>query len=213
MNILLIGSQGSGKGTQADLLCKSFNLYHLESGELLREAAKTDEKLNSIINKKGGLVPDDITFSVVTKKLNAEHPSRDGILFDGFPRSVAQYTLLKDWLGQLSKKVDLAVLIKISDDEAVRRLSARRICSQCGKIWNLVVHPRPPSPTKCDCGGELVLREDDKPEAIKERLTLFWKVTQPVIEALDSEGKLIQVGGERPIGIIYEEIVGRLPKE
>lgn len=212
MNVILLGPQGSGKGTLAELIAKNFNLYHLEIGELLREAAKTDHEIDEIVNKKGGLVPDETALLVVTRKVNQERPSRDGILFDGYPRSVEQYLLLKDWLGQVAKKVDKAILIKISHEESIRRLSGRRYCRKCDRIWNLVAFPKPPSQTTCICGGELYQREDDKPEVIKERLLLYEKITGPLIEMLDSEGKLIEVGGERPIDVIYEEIAKLLNK-
>ncbi len=206
MNILLLGPQGSGKGTQAALILKNFHLFYMEMGSLLREAAKTDSQIDEMINKKGELVPDEITFTLVTRKLDTERPDKDGILFDGFPRSVAQYLMLKDWLAQSGKALDLAIVIKIGNDEAIRRLSSRRICKKCGKIWNLITAPLPPSPTTCDCGGELYQREDDKPEAIKERLLLYEKVTGPLLEMLEGEGKLVEVGGEKPIDQIYEEI-------
>ena len=206
MNILLLGPQGSGKGTQAALILKNFHLFYMEMGSLLREAAKTNPEIDQMINKKGELVPDEITFSLVTGKLDREKPDKDGILFDGFPRSVAQYLMLKDWLAQSGKELNLAIVIKIGNDEAIRRLSSRRICKKCGKIWNLITAPLPPTSTTCSCGGELYQREDDKPEAIKERLTLYEKVTGPLLEMLEGEGKLIEVGGEKPIDQIYEEI-------
>lgn len=212
MNILLIGPQGSGKSLQAELLTQNFDLYHLEAGELLREAAKDDFEINRLVNEKGELVPDEVSFGVVTKALNRERPSRDGILFDGYPRSVAQYLLLKDWLGQLAQKVDLAILINISNEESIKRLSSRRFCSKCGRIWNLVAYPKPPSETKCECGGDLYRREDDEPEAIKERLLLYQKITGPLVDLLDGEGKLVEVGGEHPVEEIYQDIAEIIKK-
>ena len=206
MNIILLGPQGSGKGTQAALLVRSFNLYYFEMGGVLRDEAKRNPEIDEKINKKGELLPDEEVFSILVSNLNREAPGRDQILFDGFPRSVAQYQMLKDWLAEAGKKIDLAILIKISEAESVRRLSARRICRKCGKIWNLVTTPIPPSENLCSCGGELYQSEDDKPEAIKERLSLYQKVTGPLLEMLDSEGKLVGVGGERPVDEIFEEI-------
>jgi adenylate kinase len=206
MNIVILGPQGSGKGTQAALILKNFNLFYLEAGSLLREAAKTNRQIDEIMNQKGELVPDETIFSLVTEKLERERPGRDGILFDGFPRSVAQYQMIKDWLAQGGKEINLVILIKISVDESIRRLSSRRICKKCGKIWNLTTSPTPPTETTCSCGGELYQREDDKPEAIKARLATYEKVTGPLLEMFESEGKLVQVGGERPVDEIYEEI-------
>jgi adenylate kinase len=202
MNILLLGPQGSGKGTQAALIVKNFDLYYVETGELLREAAKTDSQIDMIVNQKGELVPDKTTFSIVTKKLNKEHPERDGILFEGYPRSLTQYEMLKEWLGQLGKRIDLAILIDVSEEVSIKRLSGRRIDPVTGKIYNLLTEPPPP---EVDVNS-LVQREDDKPDAIRERLKLYREVTQPLLEELDAVGILRTVGGERPIEVIYDEI-------
>lgn len=202
MNILLIGPQGSGKGTQAQLLVREFGLYYVESGEILRAAAKNDPVIDRLINKEGKLLPDDITFRLVTDKLEKERAERDGILFDGFPRSVSQFELLDDWLAQMGKKINLAILIEISEEVSIKRLSGRRIDPTNGKIYNLITEPPPP---EVDVSS-LIQREDDKPEAIKKRLELYKEVTGPLIERLDAAGTLKVVGGERPIEIIYEEI-------
>lgn len=202
MNILLMGPQGSGKGTQAKLLVSEFGLYYIEAGEILREAAKSDPTIDHIINKEGKLLPDDITFRLVSDKVEREKPERDEILFDGFPRSIAQYELLSDWLAQVDKKIDLAILIEISEEESVKRLSGRRFDPATGKIYNLVTQPPGPD---VDI-NTLVQREDDKPDAIRERLKEYRQITEPLVERLDAAGILKTVGGERPIEIIYEEI-------
>lgn len=202
MNILLLGPQGSGKGTQAKLLVSQFGLYYIESGEILREAAKKDPVIDRLINKEGKLLPDDVTFRLVTDKLEKEKPERDGILFDGFPRSIAQYELLGDWLSQVGRKINLAILIEISEEESIKRLAERRMDPATGKIYNLVTEP-PPQGVDIN---SLVQREDDKPEAIKERLNEYRHVTLPLVERLDADGILRTVGGERPVEIIYQEI-------
>jgi len=212
MNILLLGPQGSGKGTQAKLLVKSFDLFYIESGEILREAAKTSPVIDRLINKEGKLVPDDVTFTLVMDKIEKGKPQKDGILFDGFPRSVSQYQMLSDWLKDSGKKIDLAVLIDISKEESIKRLSGRRVCASCGKIWNLVTSPKPPQPDKCDCGGNLIQRQDDMPEAIETRLKDYGKVTGPLVKMLDDQGILFKVGGEHPIDLIYKEISEAIKK-
>jgi adenylate kinase len=202
MNIILLGPQGSGKGTQAALIVKNFDLFYIETGELLREAAKSDPEIDRIVNQRGELVPDEITFSIVTKKLNLEHPERDGILFEGYPRSLTQYEMLREWLGQLGKRVDLAIVIEVSEEVSIKRLSGRRIDPATGKIYNMLTEP---PPAEVDINS-LVQREDDKPDAIRERLKLYKQVTQPLLEELDAVGILRTVGGERPIEVIYDEI-------
>jgi adenylate kinase len=206
MNLLLLGPQGSGKGTQAKLLITSFGFYYIESGGILREAAKTNQTIDRLINKEGKLLPDDITFSLIMKKIEKEKPQRDGILFDGFPRSIAQYQLLSDWLKGSGKKIDLAILIDISEEVSISRLSGRRVCARCGKIWNVVTSPKPPAPDRCDCSGDLIQREDDKPKAIRVRLKEYHDVTGPLVEMLDDQGILFRVGGEGPIDLIQAEI-------
>lgn len=212
MNILLLGPQGSGKGTQAKFLITSFGFYYIESGSILREAAKTNQTIDRLINKEGKLLPDDITFSLVMEKIEKEKPEKDGILFDGFPRSIAQYQLLSDWLKGNGKKIDLAILIDINEEESIRRLSGRRVCARCGKIWNIVTSPKPPSNDRCDCAGDLIQREDDKPEAIKVRLKDYRDITEPLAEMLDDQGILYRVGGERPIDTIQAEIAEKIRK-
>lgn len=204
MNIILLGPQGSGKGTQAELLVKEFGLYYIDAGEILREAAKSNPTIDRLVNKEGKLLPDDITFRLISDKLEAERPQRDNILFDGFPRSIAQYDLLNNWLAQLAKKIDLAILIDVSEEVSVKRLSGRRMDPVTGKIYNLVTEPIPPGVDV----GKLVQREDDKPEAIKERLREYREVTQPLIDKLNAAGILTTVGGERPVEVIYQEIAG-----
>lgn len=206
MNLLLLGPQGSGKGTQAKFLIANFGFYYVESGGMLREAAKSNPTIDRIVNKEGKLLPDDITFSLVMKKIEKEKPQRDGILFDGFPRSIAQYQFLSNWLKESGKKIDLAILIDISEEVSISRLSARRVCARCGKIWNLVTSPKPPSPDRCDCSGDLTQREDDKPKAIKVRLGDYHKITGPLTEMLDDQGILFKVDGERSIELIQAEI-------
>ena len=143
MNILLLGPQGSGKGTQARLLCEKFHFYYFESGGFLREASKTNEHLSQMLTA-GQFVPDAEMSSYVTSYLD-EKGIYDNILFDGFPRSVIQYDSLKDWLTVKKVKVDVVFLLKIDEEETVRRLSARRMDPATGKIYNLVTDPPPSS--------------------------------------------------------------------
>lgn len=211
MNILLIGPQGSGKGTQAKILIERSGLFYVESGEMLREASKTNATIEKIMSE-GKLMPDDITFSAVMDKIEKEIPNKDNILFDGFPRSVAQYEMLSTWLLGFGKKIDVAILINIPDEESIKRLSARRKCSSCGKIWNLVTVPKPPSPDKCECGGDLIQRKDDTPEAIKVRLEAYHSTTDKLVDLLKEKGILLEVDGTKQIDEVTKQIVDGLER-
>lgn len=205
MKIIIFGPQGSGKGTQAKLLSEKFNLFYFESGDFLREKAKTDSRIDEIIHKRGEMIPDEEMFLLFKDYLTEKLPNLDNFVLDGFPRSLKQYELLSSWLKEKGEKIDIAILLSISDTESVRRLSARVVCEKCGTVYNLITNPPPGG--KCSCGGNLVQRLDDTPEAIKKRLGDYHRVTFPLIEVLKKEGILVEVNGERPIEVIFQDLV------
>lgn len=210
MNILILGPQGSGKGTQAELLSKEFGLLYLEMGSLLRDIAKKDPEINNLINKEGKLVPDEKTAAIFTKFLD-ENPEGHGygLMLDGFPRTVEQYEFVKTFLAKKGQKLDKAIFLEVSEEASVRRLSARRTCVNCGRIYNLLTNP--PKKDLCDdCTGALIQREDDKEEAIKERLKIYRQRTEPLTQILEKEGILIRINGEKPIEKIFQEICNQL---
>jgi len=201
MNILLLGPQGSGKGTQARLLCEKYGFFYFESGAYLRRIAEKNASVKKLL-AEGKLVPDREMTSYLTAFLDQEN-LYDDIVFDGFPRTLAQYNFLKIWLSQKKVKLDLVVVLTISEKETIRRLSARRLDPKTGKIYNLITD-HPPSAVDED---KLVQREDDKPEAIEKRLALYRKLTQPLIEEVRKESKVVEIDGERPIGEISADLV------
>ena len=200
MNILLLGPQGSGKGTQARLLCEKFGFYYFESGGFLREASKTNEHLAKML-AEGQFVPDAEMSSYVTAYLD-EKGIYDNMLFDGFPRSIIQYDSLKNWLTAKKVKLDIVFLLKIDEEETVRRLSARRMDPTTGKIYNLITDP-PPSDIDLN---SLTQRDDDKPEAIKKRLGWYKEQVTPLISALREDIGVIDIDGTRPIAEIQSEL-------
>jgi len=212
MNLILLGPQGSGKGTQAELLVQKYGLNYVEMGKILRSIAESDNQYAKIVKEmidKGELVPDEYVRLIAWDHINKQDKEK-GWLFDGYPRSLEQYEYLEDMLRKFGKKIDWVVYLFISPEESIRRLSARRTCEKCGEIFNLVTNP-PKNPEICDkCGGRLGQREDDQPGAIKRRLELFNERTKPILEKARQENILMEVNGERPIDIINDEIVQKL---
>jgi len=211
MNILIFGPQASGKGTQAHILAEKLGLFYLSTGDLFRKLSEKDSEVKKIV-EKGALPSDELAFSLLKRFIKNEHNSYQNIIFDGFPRNVNQYLMLKKWLCENNSKIDYAILLDISDKEAVRRMSARRVCSNCRKIFNLITNP-PKDPEVCDkCGGKLVQRKDDKLEAIERRLSLYRNVTKPLVAVFKKEGILKKVNGEQSIEDISRELLSFLEK-
>ena len=210
MNIVILGPQGSGKGTQAEMLVKKYGFTHVETGEILRKMANSNHPWSKKIREmqnEGILVSDDILGEVIKDNLNSAHPV--GFLFDGTPRNFEQYKLISEMLLQKGEKIDKVIFLEIPEEETVKRLSSRRKCEKCGKAYNLITNP-PPESARCECGGELIQREDDYPETVRKRQAAFVQSTTKVIEIAASEGILIEINGEQSIEDIHNEIVEKL---
>ncbi len=214
MNIILLGPQGSGKGTQAEELVKKFGLHYFEAGKILRSISESDNKYAEEVKKAingGRLVPDEYMRLIAWDFINKHEGEREnnkGFLFDGYPRSTNQYEHLKDMLMRFGQGLNMVVNIEISEAESIKRLSARRTCQKCGEIYNLITNPPPEG--RCKCGGEMIQRDDDRPEAIKRRLAIYREQTHPVFEKARDEGIGIEIDGERPINTISEDLVSRI---
>ncbi|MBI3443545.1 nucleoside monophosphate kinase [Candidatus Woesebacteria bacterium] len=202
MIIIILGPQGSGKGTQAKLLAEKFGLFYFEAGGFLRQVARTRADINEIINKKGALLPDEVMNSLVLEFLEKQNIG-SGIVFDGFPRTIAQYEMTSKWFSGKGMKVNVAFLIQVSEKESVRRLSARRVDRKTGEIYNLITNPPPPDLNLTD----LIQREDDQEEVVKTRLDFYKKSTLPLVRRLKNERILVEVDGERPIDVIQKDLV------
>lgn len=202
MIILIMGPQGSGKGTQAKRIAQEFQLSYLDVGALLRKIAKKDARINEIVNKRGALLPDEEIFQIITQYLE-DKKLTDNLVLDGYPRSIRQYSLISNWFKTHGNGITKALFLNISEDESVKRLSARRYHRTSGKIFNLLTKP----PKSNVDASQLIQREDDKPEAIKERLSHYRETTAPLVELLRKEGKLVEIDGERPIEIIHDEMI------
>jgi adenylate kinase len=209
MILIISGPQGSGKGTQAKMIANEFNLFHMQSGEMLREIAKTEKRIGELQNQ-GILVPDKETIDYMDKYIKGNKPDFDDIIFDGYPRNIDQYNLMKTWLSSKNKKVNKVIYLQISDDEAIKRLSTRRTCKNCGELYNLITRPPINSESCNKCGSKLIQRDDDKPDAIKKRLSFFHKLTEPMLKEMDAEKLLIKIDGERPVETIFQDIDSKI---
>lgn len=212
MNLAILGPQGSGKGTQAERLVDKFGWLHIETGKILRNLVKTNHPLAKDINElmnQGLLVSDEVLSQVLDEQIKKEGAKR-GILFDGSPRNLAQYGLIKKLLKERGEKLDKVVYIKISKEESLRRMSSRRTCERCGEVFNLLTNPAKIAGICDTCKGQLRQRADDQPEAIEKRLNKFREATIPVIEQAAKEKTLVEIEGEKPIEEVFNDIVKEL---
>ena len=205
MNILLIGIQGCGKGTQAKILEENFGWKHITTGNLLRESIENQTELGLAAKKfmdEGELVPDKYVFQIVEDALTN---AKDGTILDGFPRNMEQLKYLEK-----NFTIDKVVLLELSDEKALERVSSRRNCVDCKKDYNLLYN-KPKVEGICDvCGGKIVQRDDDHEEAIKKRIEKFYEDTAEVISYFSEQGKLIRVNADAPINKIQDNIVKAL---
>jgi adenylate kinase len=213
--IIFLGAPGAGKGTQAATVAGELNLAHIATGDMFREAQKQETELAKqarFYMEKGELVPDEITIQMVLERISAPD-CEDGLIFDGFPRTLKQAEALDEALGEQGKMIDSVIYIKVSEAELLERLSGRWICRQCQAPYHMVNSP-PQTPGKCDrCGGELYQRPDDTPETVKERLRVYLAETAPLIDYYKRAGKLLEVGGEGSVDDVRQRILVALGKE
>ena len=209
MNIILIGPPGTGKGTQAERLSKKLNIPHISTGEMFRQLATEGNALGVEARDKywgkGNLVPDNITIKLVEERL-AKADCKNGYILDGFPRTIPQAKAL----DQITT-IDEVIEIQSSNDAIIKRLTSRRQCINCKKIYGIDVPPTYEG--ICDkCNGKLIQRDDDKEEVIKERLEVYQKQTKPLTSYYTKQGKLTEVNGEQPIPHILEDIIKTVSK-
>jgi len=210
--VVFLGAPGAGKGTQAAEVAKSLKLAHIATGDMFREAQKKGTKLAleaKTYMDKGLLVPDEITIKMVLERISAPD-CKNGVIFDGFPRNLAQAQALDKAMSGQSKSINKVVYIKVSEEELMNRLGGRWICRQCQTPYHEIASP-PKIKGKCDkCGGELYQRSDDVPETIKERLKVFFAQTAPLIDYYIKTGKLLEVNGEGAMEEIKQRILSAI---
>ncbi len=194
MYIIMLGAPGSGKGTIGNEICKKYNLTHLSTGDIFRDEIKRQTELGKKANEyisKGNLVPDEITIAMVEEKLS----QLDKVLLDGFPRTINQAEKLNEILNRKGTKVTAVINLNVPDEDIIKRTSSRVVCSnkECSATFNTIFMP-PKQEGICDvCGSKLIVRDDDKPETIKERLNVYYKNTEPLIDFYKEQGLLEQI--------------------
>jgi adenylate kinase len=208
LNLILMGPPGAGKGTQAERLVEDFDLPYYATGEILRAAIKEETELGKTAKEyvdNGDLVPDEVICDVIMERLDSRE-AHDGFLLDGFPRTIGQAEVLQSALDERGRKLTAALLIDAPDEEVVRRLSGRRICAKAGHVYHLEFDP-PKNPDMCDQdGSRLIQREDDKPETIRRRLSVYHDQTSPLIEWYDERGLLRHFDGNRSPDDVHDRI-------
>lgn len=207
-HVILMGPPGAGKGTQAARVAESEGLCRISTGDLLREAVaggtELGKKAESLM-ERGELVPDDLILDLVDRVL--DRPAcANGAVYDGFPRTVDQAAGLDRLLEKRGEGVDRVVALEVPEEEIVRRLSGRRVCKNCGKLYHIRFDPSG-TEGRCDeCGGELAQRPDDQPETIRRRLAVYRDQTAPVLEAYEPEPGVTAMDGDRSI----DEVAGAI---
>lgn len=207
--LLLLGAPGAGKGTQADMLCKTFGVPHIATGDMFR-AAKAVGTPTGLIAKqymdKGELVPDDVTIRLVEERLSQPDVAL-GYILDGFPRTPAQAAALDDLLARLGQRLDAVVKLTVPREELLRRLTGRRICPHCNANYHMVFAP-PKKEGVCDrCRHGLVQREDDSDATVAHRLDVYHDSTRPLIAFYEKKGLLHRVDGTLPVQTVNDAIV------
>ncbi len=197
MKIIMLGAPGAGKGTQAAMIAEKYKIPHISTGDIFRANIKNGTELGKEAKKymdEGKLVPDELTVRILLDRV-AQNDCGKGYVLDGFPRTIPQAEVLDEELKKLGDKVDFAINVDVPDENIINRMSGRRACLKCGATYH-IKYIQPKVEGICDnCGSELVLRDDDKPETVKKRLSVYHEQTQPLIDYYGKKGILKTVDG------------------
>lgn len=212
MKIIMLGAPGAGKGTQAKRIAEKYGVPHVSTGDIFRANIKNGTQLGMEAKKymdQGRLVPDELTVRILLDRV-AQDDCKNGYVLDGFPRTIPQAEVLDEALTKLGDKIDYAIDVNVPDENIIRRMSGRRACLTCGATYH-IEHIPPKQEGICDkCGSELVLRDDDKPETVKNRLAVYHEQTQPLIDFYEKKGVLKTVDGTLPMEEVFAAITAIL---
>jgi adenylate kinase len=208
LNLVLLGPPGSGKGTQGERLQEDLQLPYYATGDILRAAVRDETELGRAAKEymdRGDLVPDEVIVGAIAERIDSTEAA-DGFILDGFPRTVPQAEALAAKLGELGRQLTAVLLIDASDEEVMRRLGGRRTCAENGHVFHVDFNP-PEREGVCDIdGGELIVRDDDKPEVIRHRLDTYHEKTEPLIEFYDHQSLLRRIDGAAAPDAVADEL-------
>ena len=212
MKIVMLGAPGAGKGTQAIKIADKYDIPHISTGDIFRANIKggteLGQKAKSYIDK-GELVPDEVTIGMLLDRI-AQDDCKNGYVLDGFPRTIPQAESLTEALKSQGDQIDFALNIDVPDEAIIERMSGRRACPQCGATYH-IVYAAPKTENICDkCGTELIIRSDDKPETVKDRLNVYHQQTEPLIAYYKTAGVLREVDGTQELPKVFEDVVAIL---
>ncbi len=212
MKIVMLGAPGAGKGTQAIKIADKYGIPHISTGDIFRANIKGGTELGMKAKSymdKGELVPDEVTIGMLLDRI-AQDDCKDGYVLDGFPRTIPQAESLTKALAEKGDKIDCAMDIEVPDEAIVQRMSGRRACPKCGATYH-IVYAAPKTENVCDkCGSELIIRSDDKPETVQDRLNVYHKQTEPLISYYKSADVLREVDGTKELQEVFNDVVAIL---
>lgn len=212
MKIILLGSPGAGKGTQAQSICNRYGIPHISTGDIFRMNINGGTELGILAKSymdKGLLVPDDVTIRLVKDRL-LKDDAQNGFLLDGFPRTINQAEVLDELLREQGEAIDVALLIKVPRSFIVKRMTGRRVCPSCGASFHLEFNPPMLESTCDDCGNKLIQRKDDSEQTVEERLDIYEFQTFPLIDYYRGKDILKEVDGTKAINVVFADILAIL---
>ena len=209
MKIIMLGAPGAGKGTQAKQIAAKYNIPHISTGDIFRANIKNGTELGKKAKEyidQGMLVPDELTCDLVMDRI-AQDDCVGGFVLDGFPRTIPQAEALTNALEKIGQSMDYAIDVDVPDENIVNRMSGRRACLNCGATCHIVFNPTKKDGVCDTCGNETVLRDDDKPETVQKRLSVYHEQTQPLIDYYKTKNILKSVDGTKPMDEVFSDIV------
>lgn len=209
MKIIMLGAPGAGKGTQAKMIAAKYGIPHISTGDIFRANIKNGTELGAKAKEymdKGLLVPDELVVDLVIDRFK-EPDCEKGYVLDGFPRTIPQAEALDKALSAIGENIDYAINVEVPDENIINRMGGRRACVGCGATYHIVYSPTKEE-GKCDtCGAELIIRDDDKPETVKNRLNVYHEQTQPLIDYYTNKGIIAEVDGTVDMNDVFAAIV------